>query len=349
MDLRTFIKELEKHGLVENVKRQVDWKHEIGRLTRTASTALLFSDIKDYPGHTVFTGGQRTLSHIAVALGLPPETDRKAVLSFMRGRLRLPVQPEIVSGQAPVFQNRIKGKGIDLYRFPVPWWSEIDGGRFIGTWHLNVTEDPLTGKRNVGVYRMQVISKNEATVSVSPASHLAMHMKNAERRGRSLGMAVCIGVDELAVMAAGAAFPSDVDEYSMAGALRQKPLELVRCDTVDLEVPSDSEIVLEGELVAGKRAKDGPYLDYAGIPSSNPHAFVFRVKGIAHRDSPVFRGTSVGVPGAEDHQLQAVLSRLGLVDFHGSRVRQKMQNVLLKNRCFRLFQMTGRIGSVIHS
>ncbi|MFW5813389.1 MAG: UbiD family decarboxylase domain-containing protein [Fibrobacterota bacterium] len=349
MELRTFITELEKHGLLETVRKQVDWKYEIGRLTRRAGTALLFPDVKDYPGHKIFTGGQRTLSHIAVALGLPPETGRKAVVSVMRQRLRSPVQPEVITGRVPAFQNRIRGKGVDLYRFPVPWWSEIDGGRFIGTWHLNVTKDPFTGKRNIGVYRMQVISQQEATVSVSPASHLAMHMKKAEERGQSLEMAVCIGVDELAVMAAGAAFPSDVDEYSMAGALRQKPLELVRCETVDLEVPSDSEIVLEGELVAGKRAKDGPYLDYAGIPSSNPHAFVFRVKSIAHRDSPVFRGTSVGVPGAEDHQLQSVLSRLGLVDFHGSRIRQKMQNVCLMNRCFRLFQMTGRIGSVIHS
>ncbi|MFP4163578.1 MAG: UbiD family decarboxylase domain-containing protein [Chitinispirillaceae bacterium] len=349
MNLRTFISELEKHDLLRNIYRQVDWRFEIGSLTRDSSRALLFHHIKDYPGHSLLTGGLGSLSRIALALGLPAGTASGKVVRTMKERLKKPLDPIFRNSSSALRENRITGSDVDLCRFPVPLWSEVDGGRFIGTWHLNVTKDPFCARRNVGVYRMQLLSADEASVSVSPRSHLAMHMNRAEQRGKSLEMAVCIGVDELAVIAAGAAFPAGVDEYSMAGALARKPLGLVSCDTVDLEVPADSEIVLEGVLEAGRRVKDGPYLDYAGIASSNPSAYVFRVHSIMHRNNPVFRGTSVGVAGAEDHQLQSVLARLGLVDFHGSRVRQKMQNVCLRSRFFRLFQMTGRIGSVIHS
>ncbi len=346
MDLRTFIAEIDNRKMLNRIDRPVHWKYEIGRMTRESDGALLFTNVCEYPGQSVFTGGMRSYGLIAVSLGLEPDIPKGRLLKEMKRRLQCPVSPVMV--KQAYFDRIISGGAIDLQKFPVPWWSEIDGGRFIGTWHLNVTKSPSTGKRNIGVYRMQVLSPSTASISVSPHSHLKMHMKEAEARNQDLEMAVCIGVSEAAVMAGGAAFPSDVDEYSMAGALNQRPVQLVGCRTIDLEVPADSEIVIEGVLKAGKRVTDGPYLDYAGIPSSNPRAYLFEVKSIMHKKEPVFRGTSVGIPGGEDHQMLAVLAQLDLVDFHGSKVRQKMQNVCLKNRFFSLFQMTGRIGTLIH-
>jgi UbiD family decarboxylase len=119
---------------------------------------------------------------------------------------------------------------------------------------------------------------------------------------------------------------------------------VIKCRTVDLEVPADSELVLEGRIRPGIRVKDGPYMDYAGVPSVNPRAYLFELTAIMRRQSPIFRGMAVGRPGAEDHQLFALLSQMGLVDFHGSRIRQLMQNALLRRRLFRLFQWTGRFG-----
>jgi UbiD family decarboxylase len=157
-------------------------------------------------------------------------------------------------------------------------------------------------------------------------------------------MAVAIGVAEPIIMAAAAGLPYGTDELEVAGGLMTQPVPVARCRTIDLDAPANAEIVLEGKIVPGVRVTDGPYLDYAGIPSVNPRAFLFEVTAITSGEQPVFRGTTVGRPGAEDHQLFAILSRLGLVDFHGSNFRRWLQNIFLRQNCFRLFQWAGRLG-----
>ncbi|MCL2688550.1 MAG: UbiD family decarboxylase [Chitinispirillia bacterium] len=348
MDLRSFISEIDKQKLLTRIEKQVDWKYEIGAMTREAKSALLFTNIKDYPNNSVLTGAMSNNKLIAAALGFPHTLKESHIRAIFKERLKNPYIPVIVNDKIPLHDNILFGKDIDLYKFPVPWWSEIDGGRFIGTWHLNVTKDPLRRSRNIGIYRMQILSKTTASISVSPFSHLSLHLKLAKLQCKPLEMAVCIGVSEAAVMCGAAAFPYSMDEFAMAGALSQKPLELVKCNSVDLEIPANSEIVIEGEVKPDFRVKDGPYLDYAGIASSNPAAYLFEVKSIMHRNNPIFRGTAVGAAGGEDHELLSFLSKFGLVDFHGSKIRQKIQNACLKNRNFKLFQMSGRLGSLFH-
>ena len=158
-------------------------------------------------------------------------------------------------------------------------------------------------------------------------------------------MAVAIGVPETAVIAAGAGAAAGEDEFTMAGAFDQRPLALVKCKTVDLEVPADAEIVVEGFICNGERAEDGPYMDYSGKAETNRRAFVFEATSLWHRDRAVFRGASIGAAGAEDHQLFAVLAELGLVDFHGSRLKQRLQNFFLRERRFESFQRLGRISN----
>jgi len=172
-------------------------------------------------------------------------------------------------------------------------------------------------------------------------------MNKAEKKNVPLEMAVAIGVNETVIISAAAAFPTGTDEYHFAGGLEQKPVELIKCKTVDLEVPANSEFIIEGIIKPGIRVQDGPYLDYAGIPSINPDAYLFEVTGLMFRNNPVFRGTSVGIPGGEDHMLFSVLSQLNLVNFHSSRIRQKVQNFLLKKRYFKTFQFSGKIGKLI--
>ncbi|KMQ52618.1 3-polyprenyl-4-hydroxybenzoate decarboxylase [Chitinispirillum alkaliphilum] len=342
MDLRTYISELVKLDWLTVVERRVNWKFEIGEIARGSFHPLLFTNIKDYPGQSVFTGGLGRDELVSLSMGVNTGAKSAEIAKVIRQRTAQPLEPVVVK-ESLVLKNVQRKNSIDINRFAVPWWSNIDGGRFIGTWHLNITKNIQTGKRNVGVYRMQVMDKRRATVSVSPRSHLAHHMALAEKESKPLEMAVAIGVDELAVMAAGGAFDSGVDEYCMAGALMQRPLELINCLSVDLEVPASSEIILEGVLLPHVRISDGPYLDYAGVPSSNPQAFLFEITSVMYRDDPIFRGTSVGMPGGEDHHMLSLLAKAGLVDFHGSRIRHVIQNVLLKNRMYKAFQMSGRI------
>ena len=344
--LRRFIQILDDAGLLVRVRYEADWRFEIGRMTRESRAPLLFENVKDYAGQRVFTNGLCDTNAIGLALGLGFGTGRRVLVAEAKKRIASPVKPRIVS-TGPVLENIVPASGIDLRKLPVPHWSEHDAGRYLGTWHINVTKHPETGSRNVGVYRMQLLGPRQATVSASPRSHLGRHFAIAEKAEQPLPMAVAIGVSETVLMAAAAAYPDAVDEYELAGALQREAIPLIQCETVNLEVPAQSEIVIEGLIQPGVRVQDGPYFDYTGKPNTNPSAFLFEATRLMFRSNPIFRGTSIGVAGAEDHQLFAFLAELNLVDFHGSRLKQMVQNVLLKRRLFGAFQFSGKLGALL--
>jgi len=343
IDLRGFIEQLDCSAQLRHIARQVDWKYELGDLTRTELAPLLFENVKDYPGLRVFTNGLISIGAIATALGLPANTHRKDLVRELRARLSVPMAPKHLQTGA-VFENVWNESQIDLLKLPVPWWNKADGGRYIGTWHVNVSRDPEDGSYNLGVYRMQVLSAKQATISTSPKSHLGIQFAKAEARGKPLEVAVAIGVSEAVFIAAAAGYPCGKDEYELAGALQQESVALVKCQSIDVRVPANSEIVVEGFLHPGVRALDGPYFDYAGKATSNPRAYLFEATRLGFRANPVFRGAIVGHPQAEDIQLFSVLSEVGLFDFHGSRLRRALQILFLKEGFFRAFQLVGRIG-----
>jgi UbiD family decarboxylase len=343
MDLRSFIRSLSERGLLQRVTEEVDVILQLGEIARERRKPLLFENLKGYPGFSVFTNGLSSPAAIAAALDLPPTVSRADLAREIAIRASLLIAPAVVTN-GPVLQN-VETSDVDLSRLPVPHWHPQDCGPYLGTWHINVTRDPESGERNVGVYRMQLLGPKHATVSTSPRSHLARHFAKAESSNQSLPMAVAIGVSETTMMAAAAATPQGVDEFALAGAFSKQPLRLVKCRTIDLEVPADAEIVIEGLIRCKARAVDGPYMDYAGVPSVNPLAFVFEATAILHRDDPIFRGTSIGQPGAEDHQLFAALADLSLVDFHNRRFKQRLQSFLLRRRMFEAFQFTGRMNN----
>src|SRR5882672_90691 len=343
MDLRTFISQLSRHGLLERVRQPVDWQYELGQMTRDSAAPLLFENIKSYPTGRVFTNGLSNISAISLALGLDPGMPRPEVLREAARRVANPIQPVLVDA-SPVLENVVEGAKIDFLSLPVPQWSHHEVGRYLGTWHVNITRDPETCSRNLGIYRMQVLGPRHATLSASPRSHLARHFAAAEGQGRPLEMAVAIGVSETLMMAAAAAYPVGRDEYDLAGGLQREPVKLIRCATVDLEAPADAELVIEGRLIPGKRVQDGPYFDYTGAPNTNHNAFLFEATRLIYRNDPIFRGAAIGTPGSEDLQLFSFLSELKLFDFHGSRTRQRVQDQLVKHGCFQGFQWAGRMN-----
>lgn len=332
--LREFIERLADAGRLTRVREATDWRFELGRITRESKTPLLFENIEDYAGRRVFTNGLRNSGLIGLALGMEEGIGRQDLLREIAQRAANPVSPKVVEG-GPVLENIVQARDIDLAALPVPHWNVNDAGRYLGTWHINVTKDRETGARNVGVYRMQLLSARRATVSTVSGSHLAQHVARAERDGHALPMAVAIGVSEAVMMAAAAAYPFGKDEYELAGGLQQAAVELIRCQTVDLEVPANAEIVIEGWIQPGLRVQDGPYFDYAGTVNTNPDAFVFEATRLMFRNDFIFRGTSIGVPGAEDHQLFAILAELNLLDFHRSSIKKHVQDMMLKQRLLR--------------
>ena len=332
--LRGFIETLKQTGRLVRVKETTHWRFDLGRQTRESRTPLLFESVEGYPGWRVFTCGLRDVSLIGLALGVDCGNSREALVAELRERVAKPVSPQIVENR-PALEKMSEGSAVNLLELPVPHWNENDCGRYLGTWHINVTKDPETGTRNVGVYRMQLLGAGQATVSTGAGSHLAQHVAKAEREGRALPMAVAIGVDEAVMMAAAAAYPYGMDEYELAGGLQQKAVELIRRPALDLEVPASAEIVIEGAIQPGVRVQDGPYFDYTGTVNTNPSAFLFEASRILARKNAIFRGTSIGVPGAEDHQVFAILAELKLLDFHGLSAKKHIQNMVLKQRLLR--------------
>lgn len=243
---------MEREKELITFEEEVDWKYEIGEKTRNSqaspylSKALLFKNVKDYPGYNVLTNGLGSFSRIAIALGLSPNTKYKDIVTIFKERFSHPQEPILVKN-GPVNKNITEGLDINLFNLPVPLWSKIEGGRFIGTWHLNVTKDIETGIRNVGIYRMMLLNSRQATISFTTNSHIASHVRKSEKEGIPLEMAVVIGVDESIIMAAAAGLPYGYDEYCIAGGLMQEPVELIPCNCVSLEVPANAEIVIEGK------------------------------------------------------------------------------------------------------
>ena len=342
-ELREYIRLLDARGDLMHVPEAVHWQCELGRRTRVAGRPILFENIIDHPGQRVFSNGLWSPGAIRLALGFEADLPEEVFLEEIVRRIGQPIAPTLVE-RGPVLENMVEGDALNLFDLPIPQWHERDAGRYLGTWHLNVTRDPETGARNLGVYRMQMLGQQHATVSASSRSDLGRHLAHAESTGQALPMTVVIGAVEPLIIAAAAAYPAGMDEYELAGGLMQRPVELLRSEHGSLEIPAHAEIAIEGVIQPGVRARDGAYMDYTGRAETNTHAFLFEAKRLLFRNDPIFRGASIGLAGAEDHQVFAFLASLNLVDFHGSRPRRFLQNLLLRKRYFSLLQRMDRIN-----
>jgi 4-hydroxy-3-polyprenylbenzoate decarboxylase len=195
--------------------------------------------------------------------------------------------------------------------FPIlKCWPE-DGGRYI-TFPMVFTKDPETGVRNIGTYRMQVYDGRTTGMHWQRHKGGAQHYRVAERLGRRLEVAVALGPDPALAYSATAPMPEGLDELMLAGFLRRERVELVKCVTVDLSVPANSQIVLEGYVEPGERRREGPFGDHTGFYSHPDDYPVFHLTCVTHRERPVYLTTVVGIPPMEDYYLGKASERIFL-------------------------------------
>ncbi len=394
-DLRDWIRALDKAGELRRIREPISPYLEMAEIAdRTAKLpavgktgaggpALLFENVAGFPGVTVLMNQFGSLCRMQLAL----ETDS---LDAIAGRIRTLLHPPTPQG----FIDRLKllpmlaevgsffpkvidrkdapckqvvhrsvedgGKGIDLTQLPVLTTWPQDGGPFI-TLPCVVTRDPKSGKRNVGMYRMQVYDaqttgmhwqrqkvaaehlrdrlrrrhhrccgqrhgphgrRNEASVDImaltaggataaASASSIPSATQAKVRDGR-MEVAVAIGTDPATTFSAIVPAPPEVEEYLIAGFLRQQAVELVKCETVDLEVPAHAEIILEGYVALDELRPEGPFGDHTGfytLPEDYP---VFHVTCITHRKDPIYAATIVGKPPMEDAWMGKAVERIFL-------------------------------------
>jgi len=284
--LREQINWLEQKGELIRIKKEVDARFELSAVAKKLEEgpALLFENVKgfDFP---VVVNTDNTREKIATALG---ETVFSLVDRF-RKAIDEPLTPVKVE-DGPV-KKVVKVADFDLTKdLPIPVHYEKDGGSYI-TSGLVVAEDPQNNIRNASYQRLQIVGPKEIRLLIQPR-HLYQLWQEKEKEGKPLEVAIVIGLDTAARLAGatwGSRVPLGMDEFAIAGALRGKSYELVHCETVDVWVPSDAEIVIEGEILPNVRRLEGPFAEFTGNYGDVWENPVLQVKAITHRIDPIYQ------------------------------------------------------------
>jgi len=206
-----------------------------------------------------------------------------------------------------------KGKDVNLFDFPILKCWPQDGGRFI-TFPLVFTKNPETGKRNVGMYRMQIYDQRTTGMHWQTQKHGAEHFRRAREKnpeGR-IPVSVAIGTDPATALSGMLPIPPDLDEMMFAGFLRREPVEMVSCQTNELEVPANAEIVLEGYVNLNEMQTEGPFGDHTGFYSLEGDYPLFHVECMTQRKDPIYLTTVVGPPPQEDFHMGHAVERIFL-------------------------------------
>ena len=333
-NLQEFIDHLDKHGELLKIRQEVSPYLEISRFTDRESKkpeggkALLFQRVKGaaFPVTTNIFGSPR---RICMALGvnhldelgerirryltLSPPGNLKDALSMLPMALSATrFFPRTFKGKTPPCQEVVyTGSEVDLARLPVLHCWPRDAGPFV-TLPLVFTKSLATGKRNVGMYRLQIFDKNTTGMHWHIHKDGSHYFNEYRDAGRRMPVSVAIGADPATTYAATAPMPRGADEMLLAGFIRKKPVVMARCITNDLTVPAEAEFVLEGYVQPGELRREGPFGDHTGYYSLADDYPVFHVTAVTHRKTPVYSATLVGPPPMEDCYLAKATERIFL-------------------------------------
>ncbi len=329
-DLKDFIDSLERAGELKRIKARVSPDLEIAevadRFIKSGGPALLFENPTGY-GMPVLINAFGSDRRMAMALGVDSIDEIGARIQELtkaeapKGLVdKIKMLPQLF-GLSQSFPKTVKsgacqevvlrGEDATLDKFPVLKCWPMDGGAFI-TLPVVFTKDPETGARNVGMYRMHVYDGQTTGMHWHAHKVGARHYAGYERLNRRMEVAVALGGDPAITYSATAPLPEDFDEMIFAGFIRKKPVEMVKCVSVDLEVPADSEIVLEGYVDPHERRVEGPFGDHTGYYSLADQYPVFHITAITHKKTPVFPATIVGKPPMEDCWMAKATERIFL-------------------------------------
>lgn len=298
--LREYVGRLEETGELRRISRPVSAR-EVAALTEDSDQALLLEHVAgaEFP---LVANAMASRRAWATALDVP----ERDVLHEIRRRLEHTHAPVLVE-DGPVKEVILRGDEVDLGAFPLYLQHELDGAPYISA-AMDVTRK-TGGGCNLGMRRLMVRTLNETGVDVVAPSDLRAAYREARQEGRAFPIAFVVGGDPLDYLATQLRVPAQ-DEYELAGALRQRPAQLVRAETSDLPVPADAEIVLEGHLEGDWTEAEGPYGEYTGCygaPHINP---VFKISAITMRSDPLFLTATISGRRL-DHTDTALLVALG--------------------------------------
>jgi 4-hydroxy-3-polyprenylbenzoate decarboxylase/2,5-furandicarboxylate decarboxylase 1 len=303
-DLRSFLRLIEQQGDLVHITQSVDPEWGVAAGLRKSSDiqgpALWFDDVV---GSSMPVVGGLYAARRRAMWGLEADSNLELHRRFIHG-LKNPIPPRIV-GDGPCKEVILRGDDADLGRLPICTHNRLDPGPYI-TMGIQVARHPDYGT-NVSISRMQVFDGKTTGIMSVPPQQLGVYHLEAEAQGKSLEVAVCIGNDPYTTFCSQVAGSIYLDEFTVAGGWLGEPLELVKCETIDVYVPATTEIVLEGELLCGERRLEGPFGEYPGYYSPATDRQVFKLKAITHRRDPIYLAGLTGLPTTDNHVMKQVI------------------------------------------
>jgi 2,5-furandicarboxylate decarboxylase 1 len=299
MDLRTFLGRLREEGELIDIREPVSMEYEAGAICRQLSdangpAAMLYKLGEASAPLVVNVFGTRR--RIALALG----TSEDKLLTHVAEKLksRIPSVPH-KGGPARCQEVALTGRDVNILEWPFPLWNTGDGGRYITAGNI-IARHPEFGW-NIAFHRAQLYNETELGICMAPEHHLRYAADEA--RGRSkVEAAIVIGVRPSIGIASGSDFPIGDYELDVAGALEGQPIRTVRCKTIDVEVPEDTEMVLEGHF-PGEVRDEGPFVEFTGYQTKVIQSPVFKITAITHRRDPIVHGVFAGKPPCETNTI----------------------------------------------
>jgi len=296
-DLRSWMQEVESVDQLRRI-RGIPWDKDLGGLLEMIlerskhPPALLFEEIPDARQDMRILCSQiDTIERLALAMGTDPKLGLTDFIQSWRRKIRnfQPVEPQYVT-DAPVFENRVD-KDIDLEAFPIPRWHELDGGRYIGTDDLVITEDPEEGWVNAGTYRVMLQGPDALALYISPGKHGRIQRQKYFDMGKPCPVAISFGHHPILFLAGCTDVPVKMSEFAYAGGVISEPIQLVRGPLTNLPIPAYSEIAIEGEMIPGDSLPEGPFGEWPGYYASaqRPEPVV-RIKALYYRNDPILCG-----------------------------------------------------------
>jgi 4-hydroxy-3-polyprenylbenzoate decarboxylase/2,5-furandicarboxylate decarboxylase 1 len=300
-DFRDFLEALQKAGELLEVDRYVNPELDVAKAMRKSAEvsgpAIVFKN--NGTAFPLVGGVYNTRAKALVALQTTEKDVSERMLHGMSSRI-----PPVVVTDAPVHENVLTGDAIDMAKLPVCKYSPDDGGRYI-TAGIVVSKDPETGIPDIGHYRFEVVDKQRMTFLALPNHRFGRHLAKARRLGhKTFPAALLIGVDPVIAYTCPIQVPDGTNDFEVVGGMRGAALELVRCKTIDVEVPARAELVFELEVDFSHEAFEGPLGEFTGYYTPGSKKPVAQIKAIAHRNNAYFQGLLTGVPPTENHILK---------------------------------------------
>lgn len=324
-DIHDFITELENNGELKRVKVEVDSNLEVAEIMRrqmySNGPAILFENVKGY-NIPILANAFGSMRRLEIGLGMTDFTEIGQRIvdmtkmdipsGFLNKIKKLPELSKMteafpkIEGSGPVAE--ITSSNASFNELPIlKSWPE-DAGRFL-TLGMVATNHPETGVRNLGLYRIQILDDTHALMHWQKHKRGAHHSDITKNKGEKIPAAIIIGGEPATIFSSIAPVPEGLDKFLFAGITRKKGIKMIKCKTIDLEVPANAEIVLEGFVDPADLRDEGPFGDHTGYYTPVESYPTFTLTGIMRRKNPIFVTTVVGKPILEDAYIGKVIER----------------------------------------